>query len=175
MPRARPKASSSLAKVAASQGGDGARSPSFSRRMRRTALRDSFNSRLISRRLWPCALRSFTPLRVSIGIILAIPFDVLLQSFEVSLGAAERLHQLWRERGEHPQALAHAADQLVDPPQVRFALALWANTQALDRRLCGTLPQCFQEQARVIKHPLANAALCFLVMLEPYTQLSGGE
>src|SRR5262249_17858768 len=89
VPCARLKASSSLAKTAASQGSDGVRSPAFSRRMRRTALRDSFKSRLISRRLWPCALRSFTPLRISIGIMLAQPLDVVLQAFEVHLRAID--------------------------------------------------------------------------------------
>jgi len=97
----------------------------------------------------------------------AIPLDVVLKTFEVRLCAPERSHQLLRERGEHSQALAHAADQLVDAPQVGFALALWANTQAFARRPFGTLLQRLQEQVGVIDHPLANAALRLLVVLEP--------
>src|SRR5262249_26542698 len=103
--------------------------------MRRTALRDSFSSRLISRRLWPCAFSSRTPLRISIGIMFVIPFDVVLKALEVSLRARQRRHQLRRDRVQHRQPLAHPADQLIDPPQVGLALAFRAVTQALARLL----------------------------------------
>src|SRR5262249_31687 len=65
--------------------------------MRRTALRDTFSSRLISRRLWPCALRSFTPLRISIGIMFAIPLDVVSKTHKVYLRARQhpRKGEFW--------------------------------------------------------------------------------
>src|SRR5262249_12181987 len=139
---------------------------------RRTALRDSFKCRLISRRLWPCALRSFTPLRISIGIILAIPLDVPLKAFEVSLCARERLHQLLRKRREHSQALAHPADQFVDAPPLGFALTLRADTQSLGPILRGALVERLHEQLRVLDHAFAHSSPGLLVMFEPPTQLA---
>src|SRR5262245_6907417 len=143
--------------------------------MRRTALRDSLSSRLISRRLWPCAFKSRTPLRISIGIMFAIPFDVVLKALEVSLCAREGSHQLRGDRTQHRQSLAHAADQLIDPPQVGLALAFGAVAQALARLLLGTLIDRLQKQAGMIDHPLANAASGLLIVLEPLTQLSSRE
>ena len=107
--------------------------------MRRTALRDSFSSRLISRRLWPCAFSSRTPLRISIGIMFAIPFDVVLKALEVSLRARQRRHQLRRDWDQHGKPLAHPADQLIDAPQVGLALAFrtvarsWLNQAQRER------------------------------------------
>ena len=86
--------------------------------------------------------------------------------------AAERLHQLWRERGEHSQALAHAADQLVDPPQVGFALALGTATQSVGSILRGTLVEGLHEQLRMLDHAFANATADLLVVIEPPTQLA---
>jgi hypothetical protein len=96
-----------------------------------------------------------------------------LKTFEVSLRARERRHQLRRDWDQHGKPLAHAADQLVDPPQVGLALAFRTVTQTLARLLLGTLVDRLQEQTGVIDHPLANAASGLLVMLEPLTQLSG--
>jgi hypothetical protein len=73
------------------------------------------------------------------------------------------------------QPLAHAADQLVDAPELGLALALRATAQALARPLLGTLIQRLQKQAWVIDHPLANAAPGFLVVREPLPQFAGSE
>jgi hypothetical protein len=106
---------------------------------------------------------------------LAIPLDVVAKTFEVSLRARERRHQLRRDGDQHGKPLAHAADQLIDPPQVSLALTFRAIAQALARPLFGLLFQCLHEQAGVIDHSLANPASGLLVVLEPLTQLSGRE
>src|SRR5262245_53568939 len=142
--------------------------------MRRTALRDSLSNRLISRRLWPCDLSSRTPLRISIGIMFAVPLDVVLEAFEVSLRPRERLHQLRRYRGEHSQPLAHTTDQLVDA-KVSLVLALRADAQSVGPILRGALVQSLHEQLRMLDHAFAHCTAILLVMRKPTLQLAGRQ
>jgi hypothetical protein len=95
-----------------------------------------------------------------------------MKAFEVCLRARERGHELRRDRTQHRQPLAYAADQLIDAPQVGLTLALRTVAQALARLFFGALIQRLQKQARVIDHPLANAASGLLVMLEPQAELA---
>ena len=97
LPRVRSKMASSIASVCASHGGAALAWRSGARRMRRTVLRDSLSSRLISRKVRPCACRVRTALRISGGIMFAIPGQFVLQHLQrdaqAGQGARQRLRQ----------------------------------------------------------------------------------
>jgi hypothetical protein len=91
LPRARSKASSSLAAICDPPAGRAVAPRSPARKIRRTVLRESFSSRLISRRLSPCAFKVCTLLRISLGIIF-FPLDVVAEGLEAGLQPKHGAH-----------------------------------------------------------------------------------
>src|SRR6516162_6714577 len=175
LPRARLKASSSAAKVCASQGDDGAASRRCSRRMRRTVLRESFSTRLISRRLRPCALRTRTLLRISVRVVIGISLDVSTKAFKILVNERYGRHQLLGRRTQIRQSFAHTADQHIDASQIDLAAAFRAIAQTLAHALLDALLQGCLEQMRMVDQAFSSNTAGLLVMLEPAAQLAGGQ
>ena len=162
-----------MASVCGSQGGASAASPS--RRIRRTVLRDSLSRRLISRSVCPCALRTRTLLRISLGMMLGMVFDVVAKGVKADLQAKNGVHHGPGQWTERRQSFAQARDDHVEAPQIGLARAFRAVAQALAGMLLGTVPHGLDEQVRVADQTVAGGVTRSLVMHEPAAQRAGGQ